>query len=83
MSYYGFTGIYTKSPRYRHPDGTVTTARPAEILAWHEECAHKAFAVDTSVAGWGSWHHGDTGISWSPGRYSANHYPCAACGESV
>lgn len=81
MAYYGFQGIYTKSPTYRHPDGTISKTRPARIPAWHDACAYAAFDVDTSREGWGSWHHG-LGISWSPGRYSMDDYPCEVCGEA-
>lgn len=82
MAYYGFTGIYTGRPRFRHRDGTVSYERPAGgIMAWHDECAYKAFGVDRTSDGWGSWHHGDTGISWSPGSYSDGTHPCEACGE--
>lgn len=81
MAYYGCQGIYTLSPKYRHPDGTISAERPARIQAWHDRCAERAFGVDKSHDGWGAWHH-DKGISWSPGRYSHKLYPCEVCGEA-
>lgn len=81
MSYFGYQGIHTKSPLYRHRDGSVSHERPCEgIIAYHDACAHKAFSIDTSLEGYGSWHH-DKGMSWSPGRYSMDGHPCEHCGE--
>jgi len=86
MAYAGFQGIYTKSPMYRHRDGSVSTYRPESIIVYHDDCAHKAFNIDTSKDGWGSWHH-DKGLSWHPGpygageKYSLSPALCEFCGE--
>lgn len=82
MSYFGYQGIHTRAPHYRHRDGTVSTVRPSEgIIAYHDDCAVKAFGVDTTREGWGSWHH-ELGMSWAPGPYSSAGHPCEACGEA-
>ena len=79
MSYFGYQGIHSRRPVYRHRDGSVSSERPDSIIAYHDDCAIEAFGVDTTTEGWGSWHH-ELGMSWSPGRYSANDHPCEHCG---
>lgn len=82
MAYYGVQGIYTKSPTYRHRNGTISKERDSSlegqlIIGWHDECAYIAFNVDRSVENWGRWHH-DKGMSWAPWLAGV---PCESCGE--
>lgn len=82
MSYYGYQGIHSSHPTFRHRDGSISEIRPSDgIIAYHDHCAHEAFEVDTTKKGHGGWHH-DKGMSWSPGNYSLDNHPCELCGDS-